>query len=161
MNVAVVFYSFEGNTKYVAEVLANHIGAKLIELKPENDLVSKGFSKYIWGGKQVVFGNMPRLLDFTEDLEQYDLIFIGSPIWAGKYAPAIKTVLETPLFHRKKVAYFYTHEGGAGKIERTEKVINKENHLVSSYSLINVMKRHGEFEKDLLAWADEVIQVIE
>lgn len=61
MKKLVVFYSFEGNTKFLAEAIAKGIKADILELKPEKDLKTKGFFKYPLGGVQVVFGKKPKL----------------------------------------------------------------------------------------------------
>lgn len=45
MKKLVVFYSFEGNTKFLAEAIANEIKADILELKPKKEIKTKGFFK--------------------------------------------------------------------------------------------------------------------
>jgi len=59
MRSSVVYYSFGGNTRFIAESIAEAVGADLLEIKPKKELSSKGFMKYLWGGRQVVMGEKP------------------------------------------------------------------------------------------------------
>ncbi|KOA18696.1 flavodoxin [Clostridium homopropionicum DSM 5847] len=70
--ILVLYYSFEGSTKKIAEIIAKNIDAKLEEVKPVNELKSKGFSKFIWGGSQVIIGKKPKLLPIGVNLDDYD-----------------------------------------------------------------------------------------
>ena len=47
MKKLVIFYSFEGNTKYIAENIAEAVDADILELKPVKDIKSNGFMKYL------------------------------------------------------------------------------------------------------------------
>ena len=89
----VVYYSFEGSTRLIAENIANVLDADILECKPIKDLKSKGFSKYFWGGRQVVTKKKPDLVDFSVNPNDYDAIIIGTPAWSYSYAPAIRTFL--------------------------------------------------------------------
>ena len=55
MKILVIYYSFEGNTEFIAQAMARHAGADILKLEPQNEQRHKGFMKYIWGGKQVFF----------------------------------------------------------------------------------------------------------
>jgi flavodoxin len=87
----VLCYSFEGYTLQMANYIKDALQIEVIEIKPLNELKTKGFYKYIWGGRQVVFKKKPELSPIDVDFDLYDTIFIGSPIWAGTYAPPIRT----------------------------------------------------------------------
>jgi flavodoxin len=110
--VLVVYYSFEGNTRFIAEAIAKELGADIQELKPVKDLKSKGFSKYVWGGRQVVTKKMPKLLPLEKKPEDYDAIFIGTPVWAYTFAPALRTFFAEHPLKGKKIALFMCHGGG-------------------------------------------------
>ena len=57
----VVYYSLEGNTEYVANVLKEKIGADLLKLVPKKAYHDKGFAKFFWGGKSAVMAEKPEL----------------------------------------------------------------------------------------------------
>lgn len=137
----VLYYSFEGHTKKVAEIIASSINADIYEIKPKNEIKSKGFSKYLWGGSQVVMAKKPEIMDIQIDLDKYEKFFLGSPIWAWTFAPPIRTLLEDGYLKNKKISYFYTNGGGPRKAEeRGIEEINKNNIFVSAM---------GVFDKDI------------
>ena len=139
--ILVAYYSFEGTTEIIAEAIARITQADLLSIKPVNELKSKGFSKYFWGGSQVFMKKTPDLIDFELDLSQYDQIFVGSPIWAGTYAPPIKSFLKNSLLVNKKIYFFYTHDGGPGKVEKLAKqAIGSRNTYGGSQGFLNVKK---------------------
>lgn len=58
----VVYFSLEGNSKYVADVIAEYMEADTLRLEPAKDYPKGNVGKYFWGGKSVVFGDKPKLL---------------------------------------------------------------------------------------------------
>jgi len=159
MKIAVIAYSFEGNTWKIASAIAEAIHADLIRLVPQKELTSTGFSKYIWGGRQVVFGSKPKIEPLSQDPNEYDLIFLGSPIWAGTFAPPVKTFLETGMIYEKPIAYFYTHEGGyKNAVMRAQKSIEPDNYLIGSLDLMTVMKQEELRVQEAVAWAKDIVK---
>jgi flavodoxin len=91
MKTAVVYYSMSGNTEFAAERIAGILGADLIRLIPEKAYPDKGFRKFFWGGKSAVMGEKPALEPFAFHAEEYEQIILGTPIWAGTFAPPLRT----------------------------------------------------------------------
>ncbi|HQP91981.1 MAG TPA: flavodoxin, partial [Candidatus Omnitrophota bacterium] len=87
MKKLIVFYSLDGNTRFIARAIAESTGADMMELQPRVQPELKGFMKYLWGGRQVFMKEKPQLLSFQKNPQDYDLIFIGTPVWAFTYAP--------------------------------------------------------------------------
>lgn len=111
----VVFYSFERNTKLVAESIAKAAGADLLELKPERELQTHGFMKYVWGGRQAFMKEKPELLPLEKNPGDYDVIFIGTPVWAWTMTPPVRSFLAQAKIKGKKIALFCCCENSAGK----------------------------------------------
>ncbi|MDL2303106.1 hypothetical protein LJC28_01795 [Dysgonomonas sp. OttesenSCG-928-D17] len=55
----------------------------------------------------------PELTEKIEDMEQYDVIYLGYPIWWGTYPMAVATFLDSYDFSGKTIIPFCTHEGSA------------------------------------------------
>ncbi len=139
--ILVAYYSFEGTTELIATAITKITHSDLLSIKPVNELKSKGFSKYFWGGSQVFMKKSPLLVDFDLDLTQYEMIFIGTPIWAGTYAPPIKSFFESPALKNKNIYFFYTHDGGPGRVEKHAKAaIEAYNAWGGSQGFLNVKK---------------------
>lgn len=123
MKTLIVYYSLEGNTKFVAQELANIIEADTLELTPEKPIKASGFSKYIWGGKQVVTNELPKLKPYSFNQNDYQQIVIASPIWASRFTPAIATFLADNIVNGK-IALIATNDGG--KCEKAFKGIEEK-----------------------------------
>ena len=93
MKAVVVFYSLEGNMKGVAELIREFSDAELLQLHPVKEYPTKGAKKSIWGGKSAVMGNTPKLQPYIFDADKYDVIIIGTPVWASTLTPPVRTFL--------------------------------------------------------------------
>lgn len=111
MKAAIVYYSFEGNTDYIAKLAAEKLGADLVRI----DTVKrypKGNSKFILGGAAASFGTKPKLKAYSFDAGKYDTVIIGTPVWASTFAPAVKTFLSENDLKNKTIGYIICSSGG-------------------------------------------------
>lgn len=113
MKTIVVCYSLTGNTSLVARMIAERLGADTIMLKPEREIPEKGFGKYFQGGKSVLFHEKPKLLNEKIDLDGYDTIVVGTPVWAGSFTPPVYTFLSENAVKDKSVYLFATYSPGS------------------------------------------------
>ena len=113
----VVYYSLEGNTEYVANVLKEKIGADLLKLVPKKAYHDKGFAKFFWGGKSAVMAEKPELEEFDVDLSQYERIIFGFPVWASNFTPPLRTFIENNAekLKGKRFAAFACQSGGGAE----------------------------------------------
>lgn len=152
MKRCILYYSYEGNTQFVADEMAKALNIDCFRIRPINDMNQTGLLKYVWGGKQAMMKEKPQLETFDFDLSRYDEIVVGTPIWSWTIAPAIYSLFETHL-RNKKITLFYTHEGGDKNfIEKAEKIINKHNQLIHYQGFINVLKQKETTQELLNAW---------
>ncbi len=115
MKVAVVYFSLEGNTKYVAEKIAKVLDADMIQLIPVKEYPTGKVSKFFWGGKSATFKEIPKLEEYRFDSINYDLVLLGTPIWAGTFTPPLRTFLRENKLIGKKVALFACCSGGSAE----------------------------------------------
>ena len=118
MNTAIVYYSMSGNTKYAAEKMAAGLGATLIPLIPKKAYPDSGFRKFFWGGKSAVMGEKPKLIPYEFDPSAYDLVVLGAPVWAGTFAPPLRSFIaeNKSALQGKRLAAFFCCSGGPGKV---------------------------------------------
>ena len=93
MKTAIVYYSMSGNTKYVADKIAEKLGADIIRIEPVKAYPDEGAKKFIWGGKSAVMGEKPVLQPYEFSLEKYDRIILGTPVWASTFTPPVRTFI--------------------------------------------------------------------
>jgi flavodoxin len=113
MKSTVIYYSLDGNTKHVAEKIAKELSADIIPLIPTKEYPTGKVSKYFWGGKSVVFKEKPKLESYPFDGKNYDLILLGTPIWAGTFVPPFRTFFQENKLAGKKVGLFACCSGGS------------------------------------------------
>ena len=109
----VLYYSQTGNTKAVAEEIATKLGADIEEIVAANPY-DGDFQATIDRCKQEhEQGNIPDIQPLKADVSNYDIIFIGYPIWFGTYAPPVhKFLLGVDLSGKKLVPFCTFGSGG-------------------------------------------------
>ena len=90
MKCLVAFYSLDGNTRLLAEAIARAAGADRLELKPKGETRTTGLRKMLWGGRQLLTRACPELEPWSVKPESYDVLFLGTPVWAWSYTPVYK-----------------------------------------------------------------------
>lgn len=111
MKRAIIFYSLTNNTKEAAEIIANKLEADLYRIDTVKPMAEEKSKQMMFGGMQATFGMSPAIKGMPDDILHYDDIVIGTPIWAGKNAPAINTLLKTKGV-KEKVTAVFTFSGG-------------------------------------------------
>ena len=112
MKIAIVYYSLNGNVRYVSEKIAKELSADLIELVPVKAYPDKGMKKFIWGGSAVTFKKKPELQPYDFRSAGYDMVIIATPVWAGSYTPPLRTFFEDNDLTGKKIAVVASSAGG-------------------------------------------------
>ncbi len=106
MKSLVVFYSRTGNTKRVAEMIAGEMKADLQELVDKKG--RKGPIALLRAGRDAMKEKTTELEPLRHHPGDYDLILVGTPVWASHPAPAARTFLQSGDLSGKKVALFCT-----------------------------------------------------
>ncbi|MBO4281817.1 MAG: NAD(P)H-dependent oxidoreductase [Bacteroidales bacterium] len=115
----VVYYSQTGNTKAVAEEIAGKIGADIEEITMEEPYDGDFQATIERCLKEREQGIIPAIHPVKADLADYDVIFIGYPVWFGTYAPPVTAFLDSVDLSGKKVVPFCTF--GSGGLESSVK----------------------------------------
>jgi flavodoxin len=138
MKSLVVYYSRTGNTKTVGEAIAKEWGAdceEIIDLKKRTGLRP---IRWLIAGKDAWRRKLTKIRTQKKP-ENYDIIIVGTPIWAGKMTPAVRTYLTTNKLDGKKVGFFCTAARG------TEKAFEEMEKLVPRASVVGTLGiRAGE-----------------
>ena len=112
-NVLVVYFSHTGTTREVAAYLHEVVGGDLVEIIPET-AYPEGYSAALDPAKAEQRENArPAINKPLESIDQYEVIYLGYPIWWGTVPMIINTFLESYDFTGKTVVPFAT-SGGTG-----------------------------------------------
>lgn len=115
MKTAIVYYSYTGNTRKVAELVQKKLDCDIIEIKPKKDIKEKGFASYVTGGLRSMKKEAPELMEYSFNQNDYDFIILASPVWAFTYAPTMRSFMEKEKIQGKKVSCMLTHKGDPKK----------------------------------------------
>ena len=145
MKTLVVYYSLTGNTKLIAETISKELSADIESIKPEKPVNQKGFKKYLIAGKQALLKEKPAIEPLIINPDDYDIIIIGSPVWAGTFASYIKTFLSKYIFADKKIAVFCCHGGGGnGKLFKNIKKELKACQFIGEIEFKDPLKKRTD-----------------
>lgn len=155
--ICVVYYSLTGNTEFIAEIIAEEVNANLIKIRPKKEIKQKGLLRYLWAGKQILMKETPEIYNLEEDLNKYDIIIIGTPVWAYTFSPPIRGFFSKVSLKNKKVALFCTFDGNKGNVlSRMEKELIKDK-IIGEESFLRVKNNHISAEQIAKEWARKIV----
>ncbi len=158
MKTAVLYYSLTGNVRLIAETIARNSGGDLLEVELEKPFKPKGPGKYFRGGRDVLLKRKPAILDPGFDLESYDLVFIGTPVWAGSFVPALDTFFEKNGFTGKEVAFFASSMGGSGKVFKNLEKRVEGNNVVGQIHFVEPLRNPEKESKRAEEWCRDILK---
>jgi hypothetical protein len=111
MKILIVFYSRSGCTRRAAQELAAQLGADTEELRETAD--RSGAKGYLLAGRDAMQKRPAVLLPTVRQPGEYDLVVVGTPVWAFTMCPAVRTWLLREAGALRQVAFLCT-QGGSG-----------------------------------------------
>ena len=156
MKKLVAYFSASGTTKQVASVLAEAIGADTFEIAPKQIYTSADLNWMDKKSRSTLEMNdksaRPQIKNGLKNIDDYDVVFLGFPIWWYTAPRIINTFLESYDFSGKTIVLFAT-SGGSG-------LGNTAKDLQSSASGVNIISgkmlngRHSK--EELKSWAESL-----
>ena len=111
MNTLIVYYSRTGTTKKVGEMIARQLKADSEEILDTKSRL--GPIGWLRSGKEAQNKALTEIKPAKKDPSKYDLVVIGTPVWAWTVSSPVRTYLSKYKF--KRVAFFCTCGGQSGK----------------------------------------------
>lgn len=111
----VLYYSQTGATKAVAEALQNELNADIERIEITEPYSGDYGQTIARVGQERAEGVVPQTNPLSHNLDEYDVVFLGYPIWFGTYAPPITGLLQTNNLDGKEIVPFCTF--GSGGLE--------------------------------------------
>lgn len=101
----------KGNTQIVAEYIANEVGAESFHIETVTPYPADYADCCDVAKQELADKARPEIKGGVENMEQYDIVFLGYPIWWGDMPMAVYTFMDSYDFSDKVVIPFNTHEG--------------------------------------------------
>ena len=153
----VAYFSASGVTANAAKALANAAGADLYEIRPEIPYTNADLNWMDKNSRSSVEMKdktyRPAIADRDAKIEDYDIIFIGFPIWWYVAPTIINTFLETYDFANKTIVLFAT-SGGSGFGKTVQELKSSVSH---SANIMEGKLLNGRITEDALAsWIESL-----
>ena len=151
----VAYFSASGTTAKVAKKMAEAIGADLFEIKPEMPYTGADLNWQNKNSRSSVEMNdrssRPAIAVKAADMPQYDVVFVGFPVWWYREPSIIDTFMESYDFAGKTVIPFAT-SGGSGL---GDSAANMQK-LAKGAKVVNGKRFSGSVSsEELKAWAGQ------
>lgn len=111
MKKIIIYYSYTGNTKKVAQYIQNKLNCDILELEPSKPYSSDYEVVVKQGQDEVNTEYTPVIKEIEIDFSNYDEIILGSPIWWYTFAPVVRTFLNDYDLRDKIIYPFFTNGG--------------------------------------------------
>lgn len=144
-----------GNTQYLARAIEEATQGDLFEIKTVQQYPASHDNLVSQASNEKENNVRPQLATRIENLDQYDIIFIGYPNWWGDLPMPLYTFLESYDFKGKTIVPFNTH-GGSG----LSGTVNTIRGLQSGATVVNgfTVSRNtvGDAKDDVLEWLERI-----
>jgi flavodoxin len=142
--VLLVYLSRTKNTKTIAEIIQKNVGGDLVELELQKPYPENYKSIVDQVSKENESGFLPPLKTKIENIEKYDVVFIGFPTWGMKLPPPMKSFLSENNFKGKTIIPFNTNAGyGIGSSFETVKKLSRESKVLEGFTMKGGIERDG------------------
>ncbi len=138
--VLVVYFSHSGHTADIASQIAHHTAGDYYEIKTKNSYWAPFM--YFSSKYQLATKKYPQIEENLPNLQQYDTIFVGAPVWWYTMAPPMFSYLLKTDFAGKRVVPFSTQGSNVGNFYNDFTKLAKNANLLTSADFNNVPTKY-------------------
>lgn len=142
MKRIIVYYSLSGNTEEAVKLIAQQLDCEILKIDTVKEMPKSFFARILVGGGQVAMNKIPEIKPVDKDLNIYDEIFIGTPIWNSKGVPAINAFLKDDDICQKVTGLIIT--SGGGDIEKCVQALERKIPNVK-YQVSLLDRKHKDY----------------
>ncbi len=147
--ILIVYYSNGSNTKNVAQNIHSITDGNLKEIILTENYPKNIFKMSNLVRQQMKTGSLSKIEEI--DISDYDVIFIGSPIWGFSISLPVKAFLKNNNFQNKTIIPFFTYSGGACK----NKILNEFKNFTNTKE---IKKPLFMFENGIIFTKEQIIK---
>ncbi len=155
----IIYYSLTNRTERVAEEIQEQTGGDLYRVQTVRtypDVVSEVSAE---AREERNSGNLPELQGDLPNIEDYDLIIVGGPVWSSTVSTPLMSFLEQMDFQGKTVAPYWTDDGMPGHYETDFEEQAQNANVVDGVGLTDVSDMSDEqIENEIATWLSTIIQ---
>lgn len=147
---AIVYYSYTNNTKKIAEMIQHKMGGDLFQIETVAPYTGSYDEVVEQGQKEINEGFKPPIQPMNIQLEQYDTIILGTPVWWYTLTPAVRTFLSETDLSGKRIIPFATNAGWLGHTFQDIRKLCPDSEVVKEMNV--------EFSEDTLKTSGKEIE---
>ena len=155
-SVVVIDGEVLGNTQYMAYVIQEQTGADIFRIEPETPYPLDHETLVELAAEEQDTNARPAIQDKIPQIEDYDTIFVGYPIWWSDLPMILYTFFDTYDLSGKTIVPFGTH-GGSGFADTIDTIIDLEpNATVLEEGLTISRNDIQDAEAEIISWVNEL-----
>lgn len=133
-DVLCIYYSRSGHTRRSMKEIAEALGAEIVAISDEVN--RDGWGGYIRSGMDAMRkATKPlRAIETEKPLEEYKVVIVGTPVWAGRCASPVRGFLKRRGLELSRVGYVLTRDGN----RRHESIYEQMDHYTKEKHLFGV-----------------------
>lgn len=154
-NILIVYFSRTGTTENLAKQIQQETLGDIFKIEVVNPYPEEYRATTDQAKRELNEGYLPPVKEKVENLEKYDTIFLGYPIWWGTMPMPVFTFLKENNFDGKKVIPFVTHRGsrlGRSVLDLTKELPN------SSVEKNGIAVRGNVSQREIARWVKEILK---
>lgn len=144
--VLIVYLSRTNNTKAIAEIIHAEVGGTLVALELQHPYPENYKAIVAQVAKENETGYLPPLKTKIENIDRYDVVFVGFPTWGMQLPPPVKSFLSKYDLSGKKVVPFNSNAGyGLGNSIETLKKMCPNSTVLTAFSTRGGIERDSVY----------------
>ena len=147
----VIYHSYSGHTKMMANIIKKKLDCDVLELEPKYEFSSdydEVVKEYQNNEKDK---STVEIKDININLDNYDEIIIGSPVWWYSITPVVREFLKENNLEGKTVIPFATNAGWLGRTFKEIEELCKNSSVTNEMNIV-----FGSYSDDLVTSMDEI-----
>lgn len=153
--ILIAYFSKTGNTREIANQIHANVGGDMFEIKTVDPYPADYKATVDQAKREQENNYRPKLATVVQNMDSYDVIFLGYPNWWGTMPMAVFTFLEGYNFSGKTIIPFCTHEGS-----RLGRSVNDIHQLCPQAALLDGLAIQGSSAKnaqnDVATWLRQI-----
>lgn len=143
-NILIVYLTRTNNTKAIAEIIHAKVGGTLVALAVQNPYPENYKATVEQVSKENETGFLPKLKTRIENMETFDVVFVGFPTWGMQLPPPMKSFLKQYDLSGKTVVPFNTNAGfGIGSSFDSVRELCPNSKVLEGFSIKGGIERDG------------------
>jgi len=158
LKILVVYYSKTGHTRKIAQDIAQQMKADLEEINDQKKRT--GLLGFIFGGRDALTKKETRISEMKKNPAEYDLVILGSPLWAGNITPAVRTYINQYGDSIRSTAFFLSSGGKTpDQVFETLLSLLKKKPVAMTGISVNEMEDHDTYHARIASLIDRIKSV--